>query len=202
MFSWPGRLCISIQGVQSQPDSICEDDEDESERDFAQFADLDSLTSPPGSWPTPRQLDLNNNHPDAVPRTVLGRQGTRTQIALPSLHELMTNLRRGSAEDVAKVADLIYHLFSDMAGYRRRSNSANEMLKATSRLGMNQVHCKLIKNIVEQGGLLVLLQALARCSEWPEVEIKVYFIYVVMAFAWSNLSTGIGISRGHSAHHM
>jgi hypothetical protein len=189
MFSWPGRLSISVYGDTSPRSSHASATEDHFDAhddpslppddgydeggDLGHYSDFDALSSPSGSWPTPREPGAGvDGFPAAVPKVRLTRQGTRTQVALPSLHELMTNLRRGSAEDVARVADLIYHLFSDMAGYRRRSNSTCPSLHSSAE-GMHKVHCSLIKNIVEQGGLLVLLQALARCAEWPEVEIKV-----------------------------
>lgn len=175
IFTWPARLSINVSGGYSSSEakeSPVGSDNFIGDLSVSHFSDLDSLTSTGESCLAQRDRGTSSIGSDFFPRTALSRQGTRTQMPLPSLHELMTSLRRGSAEDVAKVADLIYYLFSDMAGYRRRSNSTSPMLQ-NGRFGLNQVHCRLIKSIVEQGGLLVLLQALARCTEWPEVEIKV-----------------------------
>lgn len=171
---WPGGMSSHGEEISTKDSEEDGKEADTEADDLMEYSDYDALSSVHGSWPARRDpgSSLDSSGTGPVPKVVMQRQGTRTQIALPSLHELMTNLRRGSAEDVARVADLIYYLFSDMAGYRRRSSSTSKVLQ-TGRLGLNMVHCKLIKNLVDQGGLLVLLQALGRCSEWPEVEIKV-----------------------------
>ena len=171
IFSWPTKLSSSVHGPSnSADDNNALVDEQAGPAGFVHYSDFESLLSPVGSWTTPREAGFERQQMDSK----LVRQITRTQVALPSLHELMTNLRRGSAEDVAKVADLIYNLFSDMGGYGHSKTSTEA--HSVEQPKIYRVQVNLIKNIVEQGGLLVLLQALARCLEWPEVEIKVRLI--------------------------